>query len=349
MKEIVGHISKLKYELQTDKPFKLLEDDGSDRGLWNEFIDGLDEAKRSYFSGVWLHAECYLYRRIKSMFLESVTLRSFDYFGQQKRESFTGSLPAFISLATHMTEMRQLQAVDDVKEGFERLLKVNLWGNRIDLSISVGQNMIQCLDPLAMLGPLEECILADDSEAIWEALQVPSSSTNSTIDVIHDNAGYELFTDLVLIDFLLTHNIAERVRCHVKAIPWFVSDVMPEDFKWTMDQLNCSDNLELKGFGMRLGEYIQAGRLLCLPNDFWTSAYDYVALERENEKLFGVLRESKCVIFKGDLNYRKLMGDINWEPTTEFTTALRTFRPTNLCALRTIKVSNIDMHERSTF
>lgn len=35
------------------------------------------------------------------------------------------------------------------------------------------------------------------------------------------------------------------------------------------------------------------------------------------------------------------MGDINWDPTTDFTTALRTFRPTNVCALRTIKADTV--------
>lgn len=335
----MGNISKLKYELQTDKPFKTLEDDGSDVRVWNDFIESLDEDKRSHYSGIWLHAECYLYRRIKSMFLESATLRTFDYFGLQKREAFTGSLSAFITLATHMTEMRQLQTTDEVREGFEKLLKVNLWGNRIDLSLSGGQNVTQCLDPFAMIGGLEECILANASEDIWAALQSCTSST--TIDLIHDNAGYELFTDLVLIDYMLTHGIAERVRCHVKTIPWFVSDVMPEDFKWTLDQLNSSDNLELRGFGMRLGEYIQGGRMVCIANDFWTSPYDFVAIQAKNEKLFQALQESKCLIFKGDLNYRKLMGDINWEPTTEFETALRTFRPSNLCALRTIKADTV--------
>lgn len=342
MKDIVGNISKLKYELQTDKPFMLLEDDGADRCAWNEFIEALPEDKQSYYSGVWLHAECYLYRRLKSFFLESVTLRNFDYFGQQKRDSFTGSLPAFITLATHMTELRQLQCTSDIKEGFEKLLKVNLWGNRIDLSISAGENVTQCADPFAMIAPLEECILANDSEQIWQALTGGTTTKDcSTIDIIHDNAGYEFFTDLVFIDFCLTHNICERICCHVKTIPWFVSDVTPDDFSWTMEQLNCSDNLELRGFGMRLGEYIQAGRLVCMPNDFWTSGYDYVAMEEKNDELFRSLQSSKCVIFKGDLNYRKLMGDINWETTTTFERALRTFSPSHICALRTIKADTV--------
>lgn len=70
LKEIIGNISKLKYELQTDKPFKPLEGDDTDQRAWNNFIESLDDDKRSYFSSVWLHAECYLYRRLKAIFEE---------------------------------------------------------------------------------------------------------------------------------------------------------------------------------------------------------------------------------------------------------------------------------------
>lgn len=39
--------------------------------------------------------------------------------------------------------------------------------------------------------------------------------------------------------------------------------------------------------------------------------------------LFNFLSEARLVIFKGDLNYRKLLGDFNWNPTDEFQKTLR--------------------------
>jgi len=43
------------------------------------------------------------------------------------------------------------------------------------------------------------------------------------------------------------------------------------------------------------------------------------------------------VVFKGELNYRKLLQDVCWDTTQEMSTCLRGFLPSNICVLRRVK------------
>jgi len=56
-----------------------------------------------------------------------------------------------------------------------------------------------------------------------------------------------------------------------------------------------------------------------------------------DNELYTKLSQSLLIIFKGDLNYRKLVGDIFWEPTVPFTQAIGNFKPTKFISLRTLK------------
>lgn len=73
-KEVLAKLSKLRYEIKTDKPLALVEDDELDASIWNETIKHskslVDKDKTaSSFSGAWLVVECHMYRKIHEAFI----------------------------------------------------------------------------------------------------------------------------------------------------------------------------------------------------------------------------------------------------------------------------------------
>jgi Damage-control phosphatase ARMT1-like domain len=54
-------------------------------------------------------------------------------------------------------------------------------------------------------------LLADDQERVTAALQAARSSGGARVDIVVDNAGFELFCDLCLADYLVTCGAASVV------------------------------------------------------------------------------------------------------------------------------------------
>ncbi|KAJ3662135.1 hypothetical protein Zmor_006494 [Zophobas morio] len=219
------------------------------------------------------------------------------------------------------------------KDEFIHLLKINLWGNKCDLSLSNGE-LTSDVEELFNLQNLEPNILCDHSEKIWDAV---SQGNLSIIDIVFDNSGYEVFTDLCLADYLISKKLAKTIRVYVKTVPWFISDVMTHDFFWTLDQLKNNTNEYLRKLGEKWTNYVNTNKWILVENDFWTLPVDFSVMRDVNRSLYKKLAEADLVIFKGDLNYRKLFGEINWDPTTPIERGLQNFHPSKLCTLRTIK------------
>ncbi|XP_052872013.1 damage-control phosphatase ARMT1-like [Anopheles cruzii] len=344
LKAAIGEISKLKYELQTDKDFKSIRSAVGDEALWNGFIEGLGE-NNSYYSACWLYAETYMYRRLNNIFENTTTLQKLDYFQQQKHKALTNSYDAMVAVLRSIEAFNETSRTpEEIGEFFRKLLKLNLWGNRCDLSISAGQDVKQDGDPFSLLEALDRCIVSDQTLDIWRCVSsADSDDTDRVVEIINDNSGYELFTDLCLADFIVHHRIAPKVCFNVKAIPWYISDVTPKDMQWTLDTLagHATQPL-LSRFGTRLKQHFDTGafELRALSN-FWTSPYEFWHMKDIAPSLYETLRGALLLIFKGDLNYRKLLGDFNFPYTTPFAEVLRGFRPTNLCTLRTVKADLI--------
>lgn len=144
-------------------------------------------------------------------------------------------------------------------------------------------------------------------------------------------------TDFCLADFLITHELASKVIFNLKNIPWFVSDTTINDLRWTIRHLISSEHPHLKKIGIRWNKYIREKNWMLEDDSFWTYPVDYTYMESLKPELYERLKKAKMVIFKGDLNYRKLFGEKNWESTTPPTVAKQNFSPTKWCVLRTLK------------
>ena len=92
-------------------------------------------------------------------------------------------------------------------------------------------------------------------------------------------------------------------------------------------------NMFCKRWNQRLTE----GSWTFQVHDYWTMPQDYSDMKKYCPDLYADLSTSSLIIFKGDLNYRKLVGDRDWITTTPFEESLRKFHPAPLCALRTLK------------
>ncbi|KAG8039985.1 hypothetical protein G9C98_001503 [Cotesia typhae] len=350
LKQVIGQLSELKSEMMTNKPLKFI--DSSDNGKediskWNECIKNQqfqNENLLTWYNSVWLFSECYMYRRVAHIFLSTATLFTYDYFEKQKHDNFTTSLETISVLANYTMKVlneSKSNLIENQKNCFTTLLKSTLWGNKCDLSLSQG-SAVKIEDMVDQTKTLDENILIDHSDLIWTRLNhFHADYKDTTIDIVLDNAGYELFTDFCIAAFLIENDFAKKIRFHVKSIPWFVSDVTERDLFWTIDTMKNSNHKNLMKLGHRCSKYLEDNKWTVEIESFWTEPYDFSQMKVESLQLYNKLSEAILIIFKGDLNYRKLMGDINWDYETDLKTALRGFQPTNIVALRTVKADLI--------
>ncbi|XP_023013218.2 damage-control phosphatase ARMT1 [Leptinotarsa decemlineata] len=339
LKTVIGKLSELKYEIQTNKPLQLLTSQLPDAKIYNDHITKQtnEEGQPTHFHTIWLLTECYMYRRINQIFENTNTLKHYDYFRNKKEESFISALPLICQMGKHLIEVLN-KSGDATREEFIQILKLNLWGNKCDLSLSLGK--VSEHSTLFDTHVLDSKILCDQSEHIWNAVSNTQSSSD-IIDIVLDNAGYEVFTDLCLADYLISKNLAKSVRIYVKTIPWFISDVMQHDLNWLILMLKQNSNEILVQLGEKWGNYIEKGVWTIVESDFWTLPLEFAHMPKVNPELYRQLAEAKIILFKGDLNYRKLFGEKNWDPATSVDDALNSFNPSKLGILRTVKADII--------
>jgi uncharacterized protein with ATP-grasp and redox domains len=209
------------------------------------------------------------------------------------------------------------------------LLYFALWGNRADLSLWP-INEEESEETRQEIHLEQTHILVDDTSRLAERI---TSFDKVRIDIIADNAGFELVCDLCLADFLLASQAAGIIHLHLKPHPTFVSDATIKDVHDTLEVLAADGDQEVQSLAYRLQNYITEGRLLCRDDYFWTAPLVFWEMP---EELRSELAQSSLIFIKGDANYRRCLGDRKWSYTTPFEDIVCYF-PAPIAALRTLK------------
>ena len=229
------------------------------------------------------------------------------------------------------------------------MIQIALWGNATDLSLlsNISSGQLEDMQGSAANQNSLKNIVDNDTEELWEYLRTHSTSNGNTlrrIDIVLDNAGFEFFTDLVFASYLIFAKLADRVVFHTKDFPWFVSDVTRRDIISTLSDLESPEcftgQQALKPLCNMFRGHFFSGALSVAPiSPFWTTFYPFEHLSESAPALFDTLEGSRLVIFKGDLNYRKLTGDKTWPHTTSFNDSLGKLESSRMkiLALRTNK------------
>ena len=286
----------------------------------------------------------------------STTWKTYDVFNRQKMTAFKSSRDAIVELAfryedlisqieeEHDAAKTVLEAVEEAEEIiFTEICKICLWGNATDLShrANLTHDEVQRLQGLRFCKEAESKIIANDLPLAFRVLREAhrrSAGEDRRVDIVLDNAGFELFVDLVLACYLLSADLATTVVLHPKSIPWFVSDATPKDFSDLLEVLADPQAFFMTSFQdeneNHIGESLQPlskqemdgiaflstqlnqlqaeERLVIHHNRFWTEGGSYWRMPRSAPNLFGDLKKSELVIFKGDLNYGKLTADVSF-------------------------------------
>ncbi|KAJ0170629.1 hypothetical protein K1T71_014000 [Dendrolimus kikuchii] len=443
--------NKLKSDLMTNKKYDPFTFESAETKKWNTWLENLDNSH--YFTNTWVFTECYVYRKLREACELRKSLENFDPFEQQKTTALNNSMEIMCIVADRLVTMLPPSEKDKRKADFITLLKICLWANKCDLSLSAGeqvsfkskQNVVEAtsvtdakskttisqvsiqelIDPFEMIIDFKDKLLVDDTakaadqvvtkaenmakaidgappptamgseskgslkgsppptpapaslpqappgEGEAETPQIPCPAKMTIpqaviFDIVCDNAGYELFADVCFAHFLVSQEIVQKVRFHVKKMPWFVSDATPVDFKQLIDtcikanyrreipsepkpepaegeappepdppRIINSDNL--KQLGEQWQKLYENGTFIVLCEDYWTYPHVYKDMKRIDNNMYRKLQYAVAVLFKGDLNYRKLLGERNCNPVLGFEAALQGFIPAPIIAVRTIK------------
>ncbi len=295
------------------------------------YIEPLDDGEpgaerwrdEPYYGQRWadvpfLWAESFFYRRLLA------ALRHFTpgpWLGIDPFAPFKNAELAGAEVDDELSALDRLPGLPP-QERDRTLLLSSLWGNRADLGFQLSAGEAGLADRVRSL-------VVDDSHTLWEIL---AAGRPGRVCLVADNAGPELLPDLVLADHLLTTGRAASVVLHLKPYPYYVSDATTADTLACLDRLTGASG-HAAAAGERLRQAVGDGRLVLRTHSFSCAPHPYDRMPADLREDFA---SATLTVMKGDLNYRRLVGDRHWPATTPFGEATAYF-PGPVAALRTLK------------
>jgi uncharacterized protein with ATP-grasp and redox domains len=329
--QVTRILERLIEEIPTATLMEFDDPSAPDIEEWSRYL--VPYLENNWLQVPWFIAEMYFYRRIIAAigFYQAGALRGYDPFIRQKQLALESASESINNLGDQLSEALRSSGI---KSGSQRadlhqLLVLNVWGNQADLSMwSAGEDRPDHQDTVDQRSHL----LVDDSDQVFDYL---AGSTNQPkrVDFILDNYGPELVHDIGLADYLLSTEMVATVYFHAKPNPTYVSDAMIKDVHSTLAYLERSPKKSVRDLSNRMKNHLRDRRLELRDDFFWTSPLYFWDMP---EYIRQELSESDLVISKGDANYRRLAGDLDWPPTTRFQDVVRYF-PAPLLALRVLK------------
>ncbi|KAJ4243810.1 Hairy/enhancer-of-split with YRPW motif protein 2 [Fusarium torreyae] len=328
IKSIQRKLKRLREGIVNNDQLCQLEDDGSaDIAAYNQLL--LDMGILTWLNCPWLYGECYLYRRVQLLFSTSSSWKDYDVFKRQKNSTLIKSQKAVQELASRFTHVianpaQPVKVLDDepARLVFVEMSELALWGNATDLSLLTNLSLeeIQTLQGRSAIEKSQRNIVDNDISDAWDYLRnAQSIETKRHIDIILDNAGFELFADVLYAAYLIESGLGTSITLHAKCFPWFVSDALPDDMDFLLEYLQ---SVGLESLATQIKRYFELDLMSIEVHPFWMTAYSFHEMKAEAPGLFRRLHESHLTIWKGDLNYRKLTRDGLWPYTTAFKSSL---------------------------
>ena len=309
--EIEANLKDLKYKIIHGKIDDSIAS-GTDLEQWNIWIDPY--RSMDWFEVPFYFAEAYFYRLLidKTGFFT----RGDDPFALQKERDIQENIDHFILMLSEVHEMERLNLESGIF--LKSLMNQSLWGNKSDLSQLTKSEI-----------GADDFLIIDDTESISDYL----TTGIQRVDIILDNSGVELFTDLMLAYHLVQSQKADKVVLHTKAFPTFVSDATSRDIEMLLKALKNHGDKLLFEFSNRIGALLSNGKLDQDADLFWNSPLHFFEMP---ESLRNELCKSDLIIFKGDANYRRIFGDRQIPHDQKFS-SITDYLPSKSMVIRVLK------------